>query len=148
VKFFRIEQHQIDQIARRYGPQKPDPDPVLRAAWGADYETRWDRFRATRQPAAVTPDPDREFQEIAARLGDVEEAAGDTANRGRQLMREFMARSGERGVTVTMIVERLKAGHIPVSDRTVRRWLAEDVSDGIIERASHLLYRMPRPDAA
>jgi hypothetical protein len=152
VKFFRIEQHQIDQIARRYGPQKPDPDPVLRAAWGEDYETRWDRFRAARKvpaTATVASDPDREFREIAAGLADVEEAAGDdSANRGRQVMREFMARSGERGVSVTMIVERLKAEHIPVSDRTVRRWLTEDVNDGIIDRISHLLYRMRRPDAA
>jgi hypothetical protein len=148
VKFFRIEQHQIDQIARRYGPQKPDPDPVLRAAWGEDYETRWERFRAARHPAVVPADPDREFQAITARLGDVEEAAGDAANRGRQVMREFMKRAGERGVTVSMIVDRLRTEHIPVSDRTVRRWLGEDTDAGISERISHLLYRMRRPDAA
>jgi hypothetical protein len=29
VKFFHIEQRQIDQIARRYGPQKPDPEALL-----------------------------------------------------------------------------------------------------------------------
>jgi hypothetical protein len=57
-------------------------------------------------------------------------------------MRQFMARSGERGVTVTMILERLKAEHIPVSDRSVRRWLAEDTDAGITERATHLLWRM------
>ena len=150
VKFFRIQPHQIDQIARRYGPLKPDPDPVLRAAWGEDYETRWDRFRASRQaPAAAAPDdPDREFREITSRLTDVEEATGDSANRARQVMREFMARSGQRGVTVSMIVDRLRTEHIPVSDRTVRRWLGEDTDAGISERVSHLLYRMRKPNAA
>ncbi|MGH3304889.1 MAG: ATP-binding protein [Streptosporangiaceae bacterium] len=148
VKFFRIQPHQIEGIARRYGPLKPDPDPVLRAAWGDDYETRWDRFRAGRKMAPAVPDPDREFEAITARLADVEEAAGDTATKGRQLMREFMARSGDRGVTVSMITDRLRTGHIPVSERTVRRWLGEDTDNGIIERISHLLYRMRRPDAA
>jgi hypothetical protein len=47
-----------------------------------------------------------------------------------------------------MIVERLKAEQIPVSDRTVRRWLGEDTDAGISERISHLLYRMRRPDVA
>lgn len=150
VKFFRIEPHQIPGIARRYGPLKPDPDPVLRAAWGDDYETRWDRFRAARRipPPPAATDTNSEFEAITAHLGDVEEATGDTATKGRQLMREFMARSGQRGVTVSMITDRLRTASIPVSDRTVRRWLAEDTDNGIAERISHLLYRMRRPDAA
>ena len=114
----------------------------------ATSDTRWERYKAARQPAVVPSDPDREFREITARLTDVEEATGDAANRGRQLMRQFMARSGERGVTVSMIVERLKAEHIPVGDRSVRRWLAEDTDAGITERATHLLWRMRNPDAA
>jgi Fe2+ or Zn2+ uptake regulation protein len=63
-------------------------------------------------------------------------------------MREFMARSGDRGVTASMITHRLKSGGFPVSDRTVRRWLADDADAGIIERMSHLQWRMRRPDTA
>jgi hypothetical protein len=74
--FFRIEPHQIDGIARRYGPLQPDPDPVLHAAWGEDYETRWDRYRAALQPAVVAPDPDREFREIAALISELIEHSG------------------------------------------------------------------------
>lgn len=91
--------------------------------------------------------PRQKFREITARLSDVEEATGDTANRGRQVMRSFMARSGQRGVTVSMIVERLKAGHIPVSDWSVWRWLVEDDA-GKIGRVSHLQWRMRNPDPA
>jgi hypothetical protein len=156
VKFFRIETRQIAEIARRYGPQKPDPEKVLRDAWGPDYETRWDRFRAThnvpapqapplRTGAPAAPDDDSEFQEIVGHLGDLEDAAGDSATRGRQLMREFVARSGERGATVSMIADRLRAGHIPAHERTIRRWLQDDLDNGIIERVSHLLWRMRRP---
>jgi hypothetical protein len=46
-----------------------------------------------------------------------------------------------------MIVERLKAGHIPVSDWSVSRWLVEDDA-GKIGRVSHLQWRMRNPDPA
>lgn len=146
VKFFRIEPHQIPEIARRYGPLKPAPDPVLERALGEAYDERWDRFRAARQQSAVVPalaDTAREFDRITAGLQDVEDS--DPANAGRRRMREFMARAGERGVTVSMITNLLEAEHMAVSERTVRRWLADDVEAGVAERVSHLLYRSKVP---
>jgi DNA-binding transcriptional ArsR family regulator len=153
VKFFRIGPEQITRIAEHYGPNKPYPDPVLRAAWGEDYESRWDRYPGARKPpvpgpAAQSDGTSEAFDAIIAGLADVEEAAGETSTAARQLMREFMARSGDRGVTASMITHRLKSGGFPVSDRTVRRWLADDEDAGIIERMSHLQWRMRRPDTA
>jgi len=145
VKWFRIEPQQIPEIARRYGPLKPAPDPVLERALGEAYEMRWDRFRAVRQQAALTAaaNTDREFGRITAQLGDMEEM--DPANVGRRRMREFMAHAGERGVTVSMITSLLESEHMGVSERTVRRWLTDDVEQGVAERVSHLLYRSKRP---
>lgn len=144
VKFFRIEPAQIPEIARRYGPLKPAPDPVLERALGEAYDERWEAFRAARKQTVLAPvaDTDREFSRITAGLADVEDA--DPANAGRKRMREFMARAGERGVTVSMITSLLESEHMGVSERTVRRWLGEDVEQGLAERMSHLLYRAKR----
>ena len=69
--------------------------------------------------------------------------AGAAAS-ARERMREFMSRSGSRGVTVTMIVNVL-AG---VDRSTVRRWLAEDIKRGMAERVMPGFYRMrQRSDA-
>jgi S-DNA-T family DNA segregation ATPase FtsK/SpoIIIE len=60
VKFFRITPRQVGEIARKYGPMKPGPEDVLAHALGEEYQTRWDRFRATRKAAvrASRPAPD------------------------------------------------------------------------------------------
>lgn len=147
VKFFRITPEQITEIARRYGPLKPAPDVVLERALGEAYQDRWERFRAARKAARALPVPDtqREFAAIAARLGDVEEA-GDEVTAARQRMRDFMARSGDRGVTVSMITSLLKAEHMETSERTVRRWLDADIRQGVAERVSHLVYRARKRD--
>lgn len=146
VKWFRIEPNQIPEIARRYGPLKPAPDPILERALGEAYADRWENFRAARQAVAVTSataDPDREFGRITAHLADLEDA--DPANATRRRMRDFMAHAGERGVTVSMITGLLESEGVPVSERTVRRWLTDDVEQGLAERVSHLLYRSKRP---
>jgi hypothetical protein len=142
VKFFRIEPQQIPEIARRYGPLKPAPDPVLERALGDAYDCRWDSYRAARKQAALSPataDVGREFERITAGLRDMEDA--DPANAGRRRMRDFIARAGQRGVTVSMITNLLEAEHMGVSERTVRRWLADDADAGILERHGHLLWR-------
>ena len=53
-------------------------------------------------------------------------------------MWEFMSRSGSRGVTITMIVNVLGG----VGRTTVRRWLADDIQRGVVERARLGHYRM------
>jgi hypothetical protein len=35
--------------------------------------------------------------------------------------------AGQRRVTVSMITHRMASEHVPVSERPIRRWLAEDV---------------------
>jgi len=48
-----------------------------------------------------------------------------------------------------MILHRLASEHMLVSERTIRRWLAEDIERGLAGRASHLAYHTRRPrDAA
>ncbi|MBO0813534.1 MAG: hypothetical protein J2P30_00035 [Actinobacteria bacterium] len=148
VKFFRIEPAQIPEIARRYGPLKPAPDPVLERALGEAYQARWDAFKAVRQTAAIaTADmgTNREFERIVSGLGDVAETDVSAA---RQRMRDFMGRSGDRGVTVGMVASLLDSENMGVSDRTVRNWIAADIELGIVERAKHGMYRLRRPAGA
>jgi len=44
-------------------------------------------------------------------------------------------------VTVGVITHRMASEHVPVSDRPIRRWLAEDAERGLAERAAHLTCR-------
>jgi predicted transcriptional regulator of viral defense system len=53
-------------------------------------------------------------------------------------MRDFMSRSGSQGVTVTMIMN----APARVERSTVRRWLAEDIKRGVVERVTPGFYRM------
>ena len=53
-------------------------------------------------------------------------------------MWEFMSRAGSRGVTVTMIVNILAS----VGRSTVRRWLADDIKRGVVERVTPGFYRL------
>jgi hypothetical protein len=57
-------------------------------------------------------------------------------------MREFMDRPGGRGVTVTMIVNRLASDQLEVTRGTVRRWLADDINRGVAERVTPGFYRL------
>ncbi len=59
----------------------------------------------------------------------------------RQRMREFMRRRGGRGVTITMIVNRLASEQLDVTRSTVRRWLADDIERGVAERVEPGRYR-------
>ena len=47
-----------------------------------------------------------------------------------------MNRPGGRGVTVTMIVNRLASDQLDVTRSTVRRWLADDIQCGVAERVT------------
>jgi predicted transcriptional regulator of viral defense system len=57
-------------------------------------------------------------------------------------MQEFMNRGGGRGVTVTMIVNRLASDQLNVTRSTVRRWLADDIKRGAVERVTPGFYRL------
>ena len=59
----------------------------------------------------------------------------------RKRMREFMRRRGGRGVTITMIVNRLAGEQLDVTRSMVRRWLADDLERGVAERIEPGLYR-------
>jgi S-DNA-T family DNA segregation ATPase FtsK/SpoIIIE len=149
VKFFRITPAQVGEIARRYGPMKPRPEPVLAEALGKDYVTRWERFRATRKAAvsatrAGRGNPtDRQFREITSRLGDVEDAAQDDGlSAPRRRMREYIGRSADRGVTVAMIVNLLDSEHMAADEHTVRRWLSDDIDRSVIEQTPRGSYRL------
>jgi hypothetical protein len=53
-----------------------------------------------------------------------------------------MSRRGARGVTITMIVDRLAREQLDVPRSTVRRWLADDIKRSVAERAGPGLYRL------
>jgi hypothetical protein len=59
-------------------------------------------------------------------------------------MREFLGRSGGRGVTVTMIANLLAREQLGVARRTVRRWPAEYINRGGVERSAPGFYRPRR----
>ena len=67
---------------------------------------------------------------------------GAAAGVARRRMREVMSRPGGRGVTVTMIVNRLASEQLNVTRTTVRRWLAEDIKRGVAERVTPGFYRL------
>lgn len=67
---------------------------------------------------------------------------GAAAGVARQRMREFMNRRGGRGVTVTMIVDRLASEQLAVTRSTVRRWLGDDIRRGVAERVTPGFYRL------
>jgi hypothetical protein len=62
----------------------------------------------------------------------------------RERMREVMDRAGGQGVTVTMIVNRLASERLDVPRTTVRRWLADDIERGAVERVTPGFYRLRR----
>jgi hypothetical protein len=57
-------------------------------------------------------------------------------------MREFMRRRGARGVTITMVVNRLAREQLGMPRSMVRRWLADDIQGGVAERAGPGRYRL------
>jgi hypothetical protein len=54
VKFFPITSEQVSEIARKYGPMKPEPEPVLADALGGEYEQRWERFQTAKKATVRT----------------------------------------------------------------------------------------------
>jgi S-DNA-T family DNA segregation ATPase FtsK/SpoIIIE len=153
VKFFRITPAQVGEIARRYGPMKPQPEPVLAEALGKDYITRWERFRTTRKAAvnatrgAKGNPTDWQFREITSRLGDVENAAEDDLSVLRRRIREYIGRQAERGATLSMIVKLLDSEHIAADEHTVQRWLSDDIDRSVIERTPRGIYRLRTKDS-
>lgn len=149
VKFFRITPQQIAGIARRYGPMKPAPEDVLAGALGEEYASRWERFRASGKAlaragaAGAANATDQRFREITSQLSDIDRT--DRLPVPRRRVREFIGRSGQRGVTVTMIVNLLDSERRGVDEPTVRQWLAEDAASGILEGTSRGLYRLRQP---
>ena len=57
-------------------------------------------------------------------------------------MLEFMDHTGDQGVTITMIVNQLASEQLDVARSTVRRWLAEDIKRGLVERLTLGFYRL------
>jgi predicted ArsR family transcriptional regulator len=57
-------------------------------------------------------------------------------------MREFLSRADGRGVTITMIVNQLASEQLKVARSMVRRWLADDIARGVVERATLGFYRL------
>jgi hypothetical protein len=88
------------------------------------------RRRLPRLGILTVPDPAPE--------PDLERAAGSTP---RDKMREVLSRAGGRGVSITMIVDLLATEQPGVDRRAVRRWLAEDIRRGEVERAGPGFYR-------
>jgi hypothetical protein len=146
VKFFRITPEQVAQVARRYGSMKPAPERVLAGALGEEYQSRWERFRETgKAPVQAHAGDagnatDQQFREITSQLGDIDRIAPVPPPHKR--VREFIGRSGQRGVTVTMIVSLLDSERTGVDEQTVRRWLAEDANAGIVEGSGRGIYRL------
>jgi hypothetical protein len=169
VKFFRITPQQVSEVARRYGPMKPDPEQVLVDAFGEEYVTRWDRFRATRKaavppgrPGAQPPVP-RQFDPRAARptagrdamprKAEPRSAGAGSAGPGpplpatRRRIQGYIGRSGKRGVTLRMILNLLDTEHLYVDEHTIRRWLNDDIHRGLLERTPRGIYRVRQPAA-
>jgi len=57
-------------------------------------------------------------------------------------MREFLRRADGRGVTITMIVNQLASEQLKVARSMVRRWLADDIARGVVERVTLGFYRL------
>ena len=72
------------------------------------------------------------------------QGAGTGAGAGvaRERMREFLRRADGRGVTITMIVNQLASEQLKVARSMVRRWLADDIARGVVERVTLGFYRL------
>ena len=119
----------------------PSADDIPRVAWRLPGLARrfshvpvWAAIAASRKqgPESAVPATGR-HSGAGTRAG---------ARAARQRMREFMDRPGGRGVTVTMIVNRLASDQLNVTRGTVRRWLADDINGGVAERVTPGFYRL------
>src|SRR5262249_50709902 len=92
------------------------------------------RFPGRARPLSRVP--------VWAAIADSRSQAPEQAASARQRMREFMRRRGGRGVTITMIVNRLASEKLDVPKITVGRWLAEDIKHRVAERDGRGRYRL------
>jgi hypothetical protein len=148
VKFDRIEPEAIAGITEALGDRRPEPDPLLAEALGADYSARWTTARAGHIPGfaraarRLGPQPDdeetrRAFDEITGSmelLGDDPEA---TAHPGRARMLELLAKAGVMGMTPASICSRLEAEGIGVVRQTIHKWLTEELDAGRVRKATY-----------
>ncbi len=152
VKFYRIEHEIIGQIAERFGWLRPEPDPLVSEALGADYRTRWSRYHATlgrgvhglelHSPRAITAPPIRELPAGSGSMGD-----GDASHPARPRTIAILMAAGVRGVTVRGVAERLAADGHEVAQQTIHRWLAEEAAAGRVESASYGRWKWLQPNA-
>jgi hypothetical protein len=172
VKFYRLEHEQIGSIAERFGPLRPEPDPVTAEALGEDYRTRWLRYRSAAEvraagpgavgaaggghpvitsavvgPAVVGP----ALKELTAGSGSGpgSGSGSDEAHPARRRAVAMLQAAGVRGMTVRGIAERLAADGQDIAHQTIHRWLAEEAAAGRAESAAYGRWKcLPAPPPA
>jgi S-DNA-T family DNA segregation ATPase FtsK/SpoIIIE len=156
VKFYRLENERITEIAEALGDRRPEPDAVLAAALGEDYAARWTMERAGHIPgfaraaqrggrdgtAPGEDDYDRRFEEITAGLSGGEDDSG--VHPARRRMLELLSRAGVMGMTPAAIGARLEAEGAGVARQTIQKWLAEELEGGRVVKATYGRWKAAR----
>lgn len=156
VKFYRLENERIAEIAEALGDRRPEPDAVLAAALGEDYAARWTMERAGHIPgfaraarvgaregtAPGEDDYDRRFEEITAGLDGGEDDSG--VHPARRRMLELLSRAGVMGMTPAAIGARLEAEGAGVARQTIQKWLAEELEGGRVVKATYGRWKAAR----
>jgi S-DNA-T family DNA segregation ATPase FtsK/SpoIIIE len=140
VKFYRIEHEAIGGIAERFGELRPEPDPILAAALGYEYLTRWSRFYERDSPPAGSAVLTSSLVKPAIAAPVVREITAGPAESGDQARLQALAMlrsAGVKGITVRAIAERLESAGHEVAPQTIVRWLTEEAAAGRVEPASY-----------
>jgi S-DNA-T family DNA segregation ATPase FtsK/SpoIIIE len=150
AKFYRIEHEAIGAIAERFAELRPEPDPLVSHALGADYLTRWARYSAglaaslgqerrpvlpavVLPPAIAAPPP----RELPAGSAAAAPAARTLDEQARQRATALLRSAGVRGMTVRAIAEALAAEGADVAHQAIDHWLTDEASAGRAERATY-----------
>jgi FtsK/SpoIIIE family len=137
VKFYRITEDQIREVAIASSKLRPAPDALVHGAFGEDYDQRWHRSPIFDLPLDM-PDPD-DIEDVMAGLdAEWETLASDpdaALPPARRRMRKYMRNQAARGklVNVAAIVMLLESEGMPVTRQTVHRWLNEDEKARLVE---------------
>jgi hypothetical protein len=153
LKIYRCEPDDSTEVCRRANTLRPAPDALLTAAFGEDYETRWDRadylFPAAAARTAVSvlapPGTDREVfeQMVRANLSDIDKPVGplpgddDEGSAEFRRYRKYAKRCGANGFNVAAVVKLLESEGMTVARQTVHRWVAKDHEAGLVVKAGN-----------
>jgi hypothetical protein len=151
VKFYRIEHEAIGPIAARLGWLRPEPDPLLAAALGYEYVTRWSRFYERSSPpagSAVVASSVATPAIAAPAARALTTGSADAGDPVRLSAVAVLRSAGVKGMTVSGIAERLASDGQEVAPPTILRWLTEEAAAGRAEPASYGRWKWRSDDQA